>query len=70
MFSFICVWIKDWANNGEAGDLRRYRIHYDVAVTIQAWWRKYASEQWGVIGEGNGLAPVRCQAMTFAKDGM
>ena len=32
MFSFICVWIKDWVNNGEAGDLRRYCIHYDVTV--------------------------------------
>ena len=32
MFSLICVWINDWVNNGEAGDLRRYRIHYDVIV--------------------------------------
>ena len=32
MFSLICAWINDWANNGEAGDLRRYRTHYDVTV--------------------------------------
>ena len=32
VFSLICVWINDWVNNGEAGDLRRYRIHYDVTV--------------------------------------
>ena len=32
MFSLISVWINDWVNNGEAGDLRRYRIHYDVPV--------------------------------------
>ena len=32
MFSLICVWINNWINNGEAGDLRRYRIHYDVTV--------------------------------------
>ena len=32
IFSLICVWINDWVNNGEAGDLRRYRIHYDVTV--------------------------------------
>ena len=32
MFSLICVWINDWVNNGEAGDMRRYRIHYDVTV--------------------------------------
>ena len=32
MFSLICVWINDWVNNREAGDLRRYRAHYDVIV--------------------------------------
>ena len=32
MFSFICVWIDGWVNNREAGDLRRYRAHYDVIV--------------------------------------
>ena len=32
MFSLICVWTNDWVNNREAGDLRRYRAHYDVIV--------------------------------------
>ena len=32
MFSVICVWINGWVNNREAGDLRRYRAHYDVTV--------------------------------------
>ena len=32
MFSLICVWINDWVNNRETGDLRRYRAHYDVIV--------------------------------------
>ena len=32
MFSLICVWINSWINNSEAGDLRRYRVHYDVIV--------------------------------------
>ena len=32
MFSLICVWINGWANNREAGDLRRYCAHYDVIV--------------------------------------
>ena len=36
MFSLICVWINGWVNNRKAGDLRRYRIHYDVIVMI--WW--------------------------------
>ena len=29
---FYCTRINDWVNNGEAGDLRRHRTHYDVAV--------------------------------------
>ena len=32
MFSLICVWINGWVNKREAGDLRRYRVHYDVTV--------------------------------------
>ena len=35
MFSLICVWINGWVNNREAGDLRRYRAHYDV--TVMRW---------------------------------
>ena len=34
MLSLICVWINDWVNNNEAGDLRRCRAHYDVVVMI------------------------------------
>ena len=32
MFSLICVWINVWVNNRQAGDLRRYRAHYDVII--------------------------------------
>ena len=32
MFSLICTWKNRWVNNREAGDLRRYRAHYDVIV--------------------------------------
>ena len=32
MFSLICVVISGWVNNREAGDLRRYRAHYDVTL--------------------------------------
>ena len=32
MFSLICVRINDWVNNRQAGDLRRYRAHYDVIL--------------------------------------
>ena len=34
MFSLICVWINGWVNNREAGDLRRYRAHYNVTVMV------------------------------------
>ena len=34
MFSLMCVWINGWVNNREAGDLRRYRAHYDVTGMI------------------------------------
>ena len=30
----ICAWVNGWVNNGEAGDLRRHRTHYDVIVMI------------------------------------
>ena len=36
MFSLICARINDWVNNGEAGDLRRHRVHYDVIVMFNA----------------------------------
>ena len=34
MFSLICARINGWVNNGEAGDLRRNRVHYDVIVLL------------------------------------
>ena len=32
MFSLICAWI-----NGEAGDFRRHRAHYDVTIMYMNW---------------------------------
>ena len=34
VFFYICAWINGWVNNGEAGDLRRHRAHYDVNVML------------------------------------
>ena len=34
MFTLICARINGWVNNREAGDLTRYRAHYDVIVMI------------------------------------
>ena len=36
MFSLICAWIHSWVNNGEAGDLRRHRAHYDIVM--ETWY--------------------------------
>ena len=32
VISLICAWINGWANNRDAGDLRRHRAQYDVNV--------------------------------------
>ena len=37
MFSLICAWTKGWANNRDAGDLRRHCTHYDVTAMIKDW---------------------------------
>ena len=36
MLHLICVSINGWANNREAGELRRHRAHYDVTVMIMS----------------------------------
>ena len=36
MFSLICSWTNVWINNGDAGDLKRYRAHCDFTV-LYAW---------------------------------
>ena len=36
-FSLICAWINGWANNHEAGDLRRHRAHNDVTLMVGAF---------------------------------
>ena len=49
MFSLICVWINGWVNYREAGDLRRYRAHYDVAVMYCAITVSYSAPNFYVI---------------------
>ena len=50
MFTLICARINGWVNNREAGDLRRYRAHYDVIVMI--WINKVSQRQpWNHIQE-------------------
>ena len=49
----ICAWINRWVNNREAGDLRRYRAHYDVIVM---------GEEYSLIWT---LIWIYCKADTF-----
>ena len=43
MFSLICARINGWVNNGEAGDLRLHRAHYDVIVMIIWSWEEWSA---------------------------
>ena len=36
MFPLICAWTNGWTNNRDAGDLRRYRTHYDVTLMVKS----------------------------------
>ena len=57
MFSLICVWINDWVNNREAGNLRRHRAHYDV--TVMEMLSSFEETQWCICIFYHFLAP-RC----------
>ena len=57
MFSLICAYSNGWVNTREAGDLRRYRAHYDVilmwSLLVQVVgcrrcvaWNYYLKELW------------------------
>ena len=51
LFHLICVWINVWVNNREAGDLRRYRAHYDISVM------RYSPRQCGLETPYGGIDP-------------
>ena len=75
-FSVICAWINGWVNNGEAGDLKRHRAHYDVIVMIEFYLHTIlckahlvGSPRW-VPGEGQimcGLWTWRISALKHAE---
>ena len=44
MFTLICAQINGWVNNHEAGDLRRYRAHYDVMVMVTTVFKGFCLE--------------------------
>ena len=56
MFSLIYVWINDWANNREAGDLRRQHGHYDVIV-MMLFYADVITSPCPILGAGLGKRP-------------
>ena len=51
IFSLSCTWTNGWANNRDAGDLRRHHAHYGVTVMnaqclaslgLSVWWNSPA----------------------------
>ena len=46
MFTLICARINGWVNNREAGDLRRYRSHYDVIVMQRYMFKEIAAHHY------------------------
>ena len=53
-FSLICTRTNGWANNWNAGDLRRHRAHYDVTVMLASvGWEKYSDIKFDRNNEWN-----------------
>ena len=57
MFSVIWVWTNGWANNRDAGDLRRHRAHYDVTV-ILCFLSRYRVDKTASTAPLFGICPV------------
>ena len=71
MFSLICIWINSWVSNREAGDLKRYRTHFDVNVMNCCSFEDQAAVvghlyHLTIIGSDSGLSPGRCQAVILS----
>ena len=49
MFSLICIWVNNWVNNREAGDLRPHRAHYDVTVMDAAETPTNCQSDWETL---------------------
>ena len=46
--SLVCAWTNGWANNRDAGGLRRHRAHYDVTVMRNSYrlWHTLSNVSW------------------------
>ena len=58
MFSLICSWINHWANNGEAGDLRRYWANNDVTVMFRVFLMSFGRISHNAQGPNIGSCNV------------
>ena len=55
-FDVSLIWINGWVNNGEAGNLRRHRAHYDGTV-MQYVCRWSGWVRWGKTPRGVNHPP-------------
>ena len=64
MFTLICARVNGWVNNGKAGDLIRYRAHYDVIVM----WCRVANAQNYIARTSDFIAHKRplCPFVAFS----
>ena len=58
VFTLSCARINGWVNNREAGDLRRYRPHYDVIVMHISTWMTPSGHQKVMIASENMSSSV------------
>ena len=66
-FFDLCLLINGWVNNGEAGDLRRRRDHYDVIVMRCFFADSFCVTVGGNLDTVNTLRPRRNE-QNFADD--
>ena len=62
MFSLICVWIRGWVNTRKAGDLMRYRAHYDVIVMLCWSCCLFQCQIWHVMGDSDMSGIYTCSS--------
>ena len=72
MFSLICAWTNRWANNWDAGDLRRHRAHFDVTVIsessliLEAHYSRLSIYVNGQNYRDQGRSQCRCKDILIA----
>ena len=69
VLSLICAWVNTWVNNGEAGDFRRHRAHYDVIVKdcciTGLLWGEPAGHRWITLITARPKTGSNMQSLDF-----